>query len=316
MRDLLDRRAEAQREKLQVVPQQAGRFVQRRIGHHQRAGEIVGEADAADLGRLRGAESGLSDDRVDERAYLEFGKLVGELEGARRHRCEGVDAQLARSRVEAAHRVGVGGRLHRRDAVRAVEMVLERGAGVAAGNAEPPGERLGREVDVVDVVVDEVEEVAHFLVGRRLDRRAGAAQAVVEAGKLLGIAPVGLMRGDQRVGEGRRVVRDQLQVLKAWPERLEQRIGQRFRERRQQPLALARGEVGDVDAEGFRQRQQHGGRDRALVVLDLVEIAGRDADAFGEGGLRQPVGVAQLADLAADEQFGVSHIAISHFANL
>src|SRR5690606_11501334 len=89
---------------------------------------------------------------------------------------------------------------------------------------------------------------------------------------------------------------------------------QRLRKRRQQAVALAGREGGDVDAEGLCQRQKHRRRHRALVVLDLVEIAGRDADALGEARLRQPVGLAQLADLAADEQLRVSHFAILPFA--
>ena len=47
-------------------------------------------------------------------------------------------------------------------------------------------------------------------------------------------------------------------------------------------------ELGDVDAELLRQRQHHPRRDRAVVVLHLVEIGERDAELAGVVGLGQP----------------------------
>jgi hypothetical protein len=147
---------------------------------------------------------------------------------------------------------------------------------VAFGNAEGLRQTLGCEIELMDVVVDEVEEVAHFLVSARLGDDAGAAQPVVEARELLGVAAIGLMRGDKRMGEAGRILRHQLQLLQAGRVSFENGIAQRLAERRQQPVALARGQIGDVDPESVGQPQQHRGRDGALVVLDLVEIAGGD----------------------------------------
>ena len=57
----------------------------------------------------------------------------------------------------------------------------------------------------------------------------------------------------------------------------------------------------DVDREGLRQRHHDLGGQRTLVVLDLIEIAGRNTKTLGESALVQASGFAQLADLWADE---------------
>ena len=247
-------------------------------------------------------------------AERQIADLERRLEAARRSRRERVQVQDAPFRVEAAQRVVLQGAVRRPHAVPLFEMADQRGRKIAFGNAESGGQLLRGPVQLVDVVVDEVEEVAHLLVRRRLGEGCGAAERVVEGGELLGIAPVCLMRGDQRMGEAGRVLGDELQLLKVGAEGFEQRVGKRLRQGGKQTVALAGREVGDVDAERLGQRQENGGRDRALVVLDLVQIAGRDADALGEAGLRQAVGLAQVADLAADEQLRVSHFATLSFA--
>ena len=47
------------------------------------------------------------------------------------------------------------------------------------------------------------------------------------------------------------------------------------------------GELLDVDVEGFGQTQQDAGGDRPLIAFKMIEIAGRDAEFSGHGGLLQ-----------------------------
>jgi hypothetical protein len=62
------------------------------------------------------------------------------------------------------------------------------------------------------------------------------------------------------------------------------------------------GQERHVEAEGLVQPDQQGHRERPLVVLQLVEVAGRDGEALGECGLGQPVLVAQRPQAGADER--------------
>ncbi len=54
------------------------------IGQEQRAGEVIVQADPADLDRLGGAETGIAGDAVDLLAGMQLGDLHGDLEIARR----------------------------------------------------------------------------------------------------------------------------------------------------------------------------------------------------------------------------------------
>jgi hypothetical protein len=64
------------------------------------------------------------------------------------------------------------------------------------------------------------------------------------------------------------------------------------------------GQGGEVHAEHLGQLEQHRRRDGALVVLDEVQVARRDAEAGGERLLRHRPLAAQAADGAADQRAG------------
>jgi hypothetical protein len=70
-------------------------------------------------------------------------------------------------------------------------------------------------------------------------------------------------------------------------------------------LGLAAGQFGHVEAEFRGERQDHRGRDRAVVVLHLVQIGQRDAKLFGEGPLREREPRARFAELGAGIEFAV-----------
>jgi len=102
------------------------------------------------------------------------------------------------------------------------------GGMVSTNDAEFARQSLGGHIERVDVVVDEMEEVSHLFVRRRLRPGGAATQRVVEARQLLGIAAIGLVRRDQRTGKARRILRHQLQLLQVGRIILEDRIGQRL----------------------------------------------------------------------------------------
>jgi hypothetical protein len=87
-----------------------------------------------------------------------------------------------------------------------------------------------------------------------------------------------------------------------------QRVGQRLRQVGQQPVVLVAGQVLDVDGKNVGQRQQHRRGDVALVVFELVEIGGRDAELRRERLLGQAAFGADHADLASGEDFACAHI--------
>jgi hypothetical protein len=66
------------------------------------------------------------------------------------------------------------------------------------------------------------------------------------------------------------------------------RIEERLAQLAHQPRLVLAGEKLHVDAEGGIELQEHGNCQRALVVLDLVEIAQRNTDGVGQRLLGEP----------------------------
>jgi len=316
MTDLLQRSAEPGGEKLDVVAQLARRLVEAAIGQDQRAGEIVVQADATDLDGLLGAEARLLQHLLNRVAGMELGHLDGDLKIARRRRGVTRKGQDAACGVEAADRLFARIAAHHPHPVSALEEAGKRRKVLPLPELQLAGEAFRQHVDVVDIVVDEMEEVAHLVIGGRLVR-GSSPKPVVIAHQLFAVAAIGLVAGDQRMRQPRRVLGDELQFLQARRIGLEQGVTQRLRQRRQKPIVLTRRKFSNVDAELFRQRQQHRGRDRPLVVLDLVEIAGGNADLVGKLGLRGMARLADFAHLAPDEKLADRHLQfrISLFAN-
>ncbi len=58
-----------------------------------------------------------------------------------------------------------------------------------------------------------------------------------------------------------------------------------------------------VDTEDLGDAQQHGHRQRANVMLDLIEVARRDVQHLRQGGLAEAAFAAQLSHPRADERF-------------
>ena len=180
MRDLLERGAEARRQHLEVVAGRLGRGVEAGIGHHHRAGEIVGERHAQqpagdDVLRLE-----LRADRVDELAVLRDRELVGDLEGPARRVHDLGDQQLTPMQVVPAQPLA-----HHVDRQHADADAVARAQPLGHGveRLRPFQREVGREG--LREVVDLGEMVALLLQDRAdaLDRRiAGQALGAVGVG--------------------------------------------------------------------------------------------------------------------------------------
>ncbi len=185
----------------------------------------------------------------------------------------GVQRETTGGWIEAADEfVLQGGPLHAHTKSTEKEM-LKCGMIVTAAKADLLCQPFGHHIQFVNIVVDKMKVIAHLVVRGGFTERC-PAQPIVHAGQLFAGTAIGLMRGNQRMGNGRRILRHQLQILKAASIAFKQWIGEGFGEGGEKPIAFAGGEIGNANAELLRQCQQNGGGNRALVVFDLVEITG------------------------------------------
>ena len=63
------------------------------------------------------------------------------------------------------------------------------------------------------VIVDKMEKVANFLIRRRLRSRRSATQLIIQTCELFAVAAIGLMAGNQRMSQPRRILSNELQFL-------------------------------------------------------------------------------------------------------
>jgi hypothetical protein len=155
---------------------------------------------------------------------------------------------------------------------------------------------------VVAVVVDEVEDL---VVGEHRQPLALRQPRAQPDRQLLrpapGVAGAAVQR-DHRASE-RRESRHQLADL-GRRHRLphaRRRVAQGGVQVGDQPGALVLRQRVGVEPDRRVQPQQHRHRERALVALDLVEVARRDAGQPGQRRLRQPALLACPPHLRADE---------------
>jgi len=181
---------------------------------------------------------------------------------------------------------------------------------VAAVDADAVGQFLGGGVELVDVVLPLVEVVAHFLV--RLGD-GGAARAVGEAvlggrGQLGAGVAVAAVHGHHGARHAR-VGGDHLGDLLGVRLDAELLVHHDLLQLGDEPGVVLGGEEGGVDAEDLADLEQHRHRQRAHVVLDLVEVTGRDLELLGQHDLTQAALGAQLPQSR-------SHIGLGHSASL
>ena len=82
----------------------------------------------------------------------------------------------------------------------------------------------------------------------------------------------------------------------------EQRIGEDLVQLGEEAVLVGGGELAQIEVVGFREAEQDLRRHRALVALDQVDIARRNAEAFRDLGLRQAQLLADAPESRADKQ--------------
>ena len=161
---------------------------------------------------------------------------------------------------------------------------------------------LTQGVELGKVVAAGLDVVADPVGGRLHTGDAALAGLGLFAGTAGGEGPV---QADQGIGGARGVV-DQLQDLMARDgEAAEHRVGENFRQFRLAGGAGLLGQGAQIDVIGVGQTQQQLGRNRALVALNVIEIAGGNPEIGGHRRLGQGHVATQPLEAAAEEQLAV-----------
>ncbi len=114
MRDLFIARAETRGEDFDIIADEFRRFVELRIGHDQRGGEIIGKRDAQQFAPRLVARIEFAADLVQQRIAIAEGELIGGLKSAARLIHHLGDQQLAAVMVIPAQPIAHG--VERQDA--------------------------------------------------------------------------------------------------------------------------------------------------------------------------------------------------------
>ena len=175
---------------------------------------------------------------------------------------------------------------------------------------------LGRRVQFVAQVFRGLFEFGEIIavgldqVADALDRIGLEARALVAVGHLRGdqgLAAAGFGIGGvqplQRMGHAGAQFGEIAQFLFRQVDLPEQRIGKDLVQFGEEAVLVGGGEIAQIEVIGLRQPQQDLRRHRALVALDQVDVARRNAEPLGDLGLRQPQLLADPPEPGTDKQF-------------
>ena len=126
---------------------------------------------------------------------------------------------------------------------------------------------------------------------------------------MLAIRPV---QQEQPAGELRGRLRGDLEFGQINPAAAEQGIGQGFPEVLDPTQLFALPEMVDADPQHVAQPLEDGGRQRPLVALDLVQVAGRKAHRLAKRRLAHPGAFPQPAQLRAGKQLRLAGAALQN----
>ena len=149
-----------------------------------------------------------------------------------------------------------------------------------------------------------MQEVADVLVRHQHAWRAAivvAGISFVQRVQPLSGSPERQMQVQEGMGKPGHVGGDCLQILPVRHQTAEDGIGQRFAEIVDELFAVFMRKGADIDGKALRQRHHDLRRQRPLIVLDLIEVAGGDAEAIRERALVQALPIAQSANFQAGE---------------
>ena len=248
----------------------------------------------------------------------QVGQLRRELECARRLGQVAVQRQDLGGGIVVTDQSGVRRCAHHADAEPFRERTLERGHRVAvAVDADVRSERLGRDVQFVDVVVAVVKEVANFLVRhQRVGRVLGPhLHRLVEAQDPFVERAVGPVQGEVLTSQRRRRRGCHLEFGQRGRRQAQAQVGAGLAQVGDQPGFLVAVELARADDEDPRERDQHPRGDGSLVGLDLRQIAGRKSQQLGAGVEGKVLAFAQGPDLGADKEL-LTHLQFRNFAEV
>ena len=156
--------------------------------------------------------------------------------------------------------------------------------------------------EIIAVGLDQVADA--------LDRIGLEARALVAVGHLggdQGLAAAGFGIGGvqplQRMGDAGAQFGEIAQFLFGQVDLPEQRIGKDLVQFGEEAVLVGGGEIAQIEVIGLRQPQQDLRRHRALVALDQVDVARRNAEPLGDLGLRQPQLLPDPPEPGTDKQF-------------
>ncbi len=167
-------------------------------------------------------------------------------------------------------------------------------------------QRLGRLVELADVIVAIVEPVAHLLPGQHAAIAGTGVDRLVHRLDPRRLGTIGAVERDQRMGDAGRTGRRALDLLQARHGAGEERVGQRLLDVGRQPRTLVLGEAGKIDPEFAVEREQQVHRDRPSIGLYLTEIAYRKTQPGGKYALGLAEPLAHRSEAAAGEELFTS----------
>jgi hypothetical protein len=180
VRRLLEGHAEARRQRFHVVAQGARGGDEGGVGHQQRGGGVVQQADADQRRRLGAGGLVAAHGGVHRLARFQQHQLEGEAEAPPLARQRLGQPELARRGVEAAIGLGHGDHLH----AHAVAVAQALGDGVVhlgRRGLHVGLHRLGGGFQLGEVVGALVEEVARFLRGQQQAAAEGSAMPLASS---------------------------------------------------------------------------------------------------------------------------------------
>ncbi|MNV14405.1 hypothetical protein D3C71_1050900 [compost metagenome] len=308
----LETHAKLVAEPVDVVVRRLGRPQEGCVGQHQRPRKVVGQTDARQRPGLVAGQPGAVGQALQLRALLQKRQL-------RRHLKRALPAlqprrQLQQPGLGLEHALRLArqvGHIHHAHPVGHEQALGQRLIGPAGQQAPVGGTSLGRVVQLGNVVLARKEEVAYFFIGHGWVRGQHAlAAAVVAQGRqpLQGL-PVPLVERQQRARDGRHTCgqladlgqRDG--IARALPAHTRRQVSQHLSKAGDQTRLVVVRKPLHIHTEHGVDLEQNGHRERALVLLQLVEVAGRQVQRPGQRHLGHAALFAQAAQAHTHEGF-------------
>src|SRR6266404_2285866 len=181
----------------------------------------------------------------------------------------------------------------------------ECGEQLLGGHVQFIAQVFSRLFDFAEIIAVGLDQVADAFDRIGLEARALVAVGHLRCDQSLAAARfcVGGVQPLQRVSYPGAQFRQVAQFLFRQVDLPEQRIGKYLVQLGEKPVLVGGGEIAQIEIIGLRQPQQDLRRHRALIALNQVVIAWRNAEALSHLGLRQAQLLTNPPKAGADKQF-------------